>query len=146
MNGFYLPGRSVPVLLAAPLTAEVRTYRCVPTRITDGDTFTGDLQLGYGGLVATGRRMRFAGGNAWESRTEAGIAATANLKTRMPVGTALTVWLVSETADPHGRLLVTVRLDDGTDLIEQLIAQQWLARWNGRGTPPLPPWPREVAT
>jgi endonuclease YncB( thermonuclease family) len=146
---FYLADRSLSVQLSTPGLDETRTFRILTRRVIDGDTFVADMALGYGGLVATERRMRFAGGNARGTRgaekQPGGPEAALNLAGRLRAGFPATVRLVSETADPHGRLLVTVRLDDGTDLVEELIAQQWLAPWDGRGEPPLPPWPRTVA-
>lgn len=146
---FHLAGRPAPVLLTTPAPDEARTFRVAVRRIIDGDTFVADLALGYGGLSAGERRMRFAGGNARGTRgkekQEGGPEATLNLAGELRIGFPATVRIVSETADPHGRLLVTVRLDDGTDLIEKLIEEQWLARWDGRGEAPVPPWPRTVA-
>jgi endonuclease YncB( thermonuclease family) len=136
------------VRLETPSPDEAHTYRAVVRKVIDGDTFVADLALGYGGLVATERQMRLAGGNAREARgpdkQEGGPEAALNLAGRLRLGYGATVRVVSETADPHGRLLVTVRLDDGTDLVEELIARRWLARWDGRGDPPVPPWPRTV--
>lgn len=141
---FYLPELGGSVLLAAPKSNQVKTYKVVVKRVIDGDTFVADLHVGYGGLVVADRRMRLAGGNAREHNKLGGPEAAANLGQLLPVGALVTVQVVSETADPHGRLLVTVTLDDGTDLIGMLIEQQWLVPWDGRGPAPLPPWPRTV--
>lgn len=143
---FHLPGRVIPVPLSTPVPDETHTYRIVVARVVDGDTLIADLLLGYGGLSAANRRMRLAGCNAWERNTLAGAAAATHLVDRLPAGIEATVRVVSETVDPHGRLLVTVRLDDGVDLVEELIAQQWAARWDGRGVAPVPPWPRTVTS
>lgn len=144
MRLFQLPGEAGTVMLTAPKPNQVKTYPAVVKRVVDGDTIVADLVLGFGGLVASDRRMRFAGGNAQEHNKPGGPEATANLAGLLPVGAPVTVRVVSETADPHGRLLVTVTLGDMTDLVQYLIDQQWLAPWDGRGQAPLPPWPRTV--
>lgn len=140
---FFLPGGE-SVTLASPLLLESHIFRVTVKRVVDGDTFIGDLRTGYRKLVGEDERLRLAGCNAWEKETVAGQSALANLAKLLPAGMQLTVRLVSERPDQYGRLLVTVTLDDGTELVEELIAQQWSAPWDGRGKAPMPPWPRTV--
>lgn len=140
---FFLPGGE-PVALVSPLLLEQHIFRVTVKRVVDGDTFIGDLRTGYRNLVGEDERLRLAGCNAWEKATVAGQSALANLAKLLPAGTELTVRLASERPDQYGRLLVTVTLDDGTELVDALIAQQWAAPWDGRGVAPKPPWPRTV--
>jgi hypothetical protein len=56
------------------------------------------------------------------------------------------VTLTSVKPDKYGdRMLATIILPDGSDLVTSLIAEEWAAPWSGRGVKPLPPWPRTVS-
>jgi endonuclease YncB( thermonuclease family) len=148
-HGLWRLPNTVVRLVTPPPMPSLAVFLVQVAQVHDGDTFSGELQLRYGGLTVRGRRMRLAGCNAAELGTAAapnaaGQAAARNLRDLLRPGMYVTVGIVSETADPHGRLLVTVALPDGTDLVESLIATQWAARWDGHGTPPVPPWPRTV--
>ena len=89
--------------------------------------------------------IRLLGCNAAEHGTPGGDAATANLVGLLPVG--MTVLLSTVAADKYSRWDAGINLPDGTDLVQLLIAENWLAPWNGQGVKPVPPWPRpEAAT
>lgn len=124
-----------------------RPHFAYVTAVTDGDTFRADIDLdlhmGYWNFPVRLNRC-----NAWERSTEAGIAARDNLRALLPVGRRLVLatirdykyggefvaevfYFVDEEAEP-------------VNLIDELIAQQWLAPWDGQGSAPLPPWPRTV--
>lgn len=123
-------------------------YQSVVTEVHDADTIHVVPDLGFGvklhGTEQTidGIVIRFAGCNGAELGTPGGDAAAANLKTLLPPGTPVVLRTVSQ--DKYGRWDADVIEVDGTDLIAQLITDQWLAPWNGVGERPVPPWPREV--
>lgn len=119
-----------------------RIFAAWVTRVVDGDTIVCDIDLGLRSWLRD-YKVRLNGCNAWEISTEAGKAAHENLVGRLPVGTYLTLTFVKDYKY-GGEFVATPYLSDGTDLVQQLIAQQWLAPWNGRGTVPVPPWPRTV--
>lgn len=111
--------------------------------VHDGDTIRVSIDLGLN-VWAKSWSIRFVGCNAAELGTPGGDAAAANLKALLPPGTQVT--LKSVAYDKFGgRLDADVIEVDGTDLIQQLIAEQWLAAWDGTGTRPVPPWPRTVS-
>jgi endonuclease YncB( thermonuclease family) len=134
--------------------------RCKPSAVHDGDTFhipwidTGHAirvyPLGYDpddpkqapGVIA----VRLAGCNARELSMPGGPEARAALEQILGGGY---VKLETVTADAFGgrvdaRPYVPNGTDRGLDVIQALIGQQWLVPWNGRGSKPLPPWPRTV--
>lgn len=117
--------------------------------VHDGDTIHANIDQGLGtwnhGISARveGMAIRFIGCNAAELGTPGGDAAAANLTSVLPPGTQ--IWLRAAAWDKYGgRLDADVVEVDGTDLIQTLIDQQWLAAWDGTGTRPVPPWPRTV--
>lgn len=116
------------------------------TSVTDGDTIRADIDLdlrsGYWDFP-----IRLAGCNAHEKSTEAGIAARDNLRTILLPGTRVVLTTIKDYKF-GGEFVAKVFLieEDGslTDLVAELVAEQWLAEWDGRGTAPKPPWPRTV--
>ncbi len=110
--------------------------------VTDGDNFLDMVDQG----LETFRRLncRLNGCNAREHDEEGGPEATYNLTQTFLAYPEVTIQVIKY--DKYGpRHQVKVFLPDGTSLIEKLIAEQWLARWDGRGEKPVPPWPRTVA-
>lgn len=125
--------------------------------VTDGDTLKLAVLLGkargkdrdYGfhfrresGYLTLRYGFRLLGCNAAEHGTEAGAAATRNLRTLLPIGTV--VEILSVKNDKYSRYDAVIILPDGTNLVSKLITEQWAASWNGLGPKPLPPWPRTV--
>ena len=125
------------------VVADVVTATTNTPAVHDGDSFHVNLDLGLG-IWSNGLMVRFTGANAAEIGTPGGNAARDNLRTVLPVGTRLVLHSVAWDKF-GGRIDAEVFLADGTDLIAQLIAEQWLAAWDGTGTRPVPPWPRTVA-
>ena len=120
-----------------------RPHLATVTRVVDGDTIHCDidldLKLGYGDYP-----VRLEGCNAAEVSTDAGKAARDNLTAMLPAGTPVILTLIKDYKY-GGEFVAKVWLYDGTDLVAELIAEQWAAAWDGRGTAPVPPWPRTVA-
>lgn len=141
------------------------SYAATVIRVHDGDTLDAsidlglrtrrkDADLGFFLFIEKGKlrlhaNIRLAACNAAELGTPGGDAAAANLQALMPVGSACTVRshkpVMPIPADKYGnRWDADITLPDGTDLVPMLVAQQWLASWDGTGIKPVPPWPRRV--
>lgn len=120
-----------------------RPHFATVTDVIDGDTIRCDIDLDLR-FGANNYKVRLAGCNAWESATDAGKAARDNLKQRLPIGTEIVLTTIKDYKY-GGEFIARIWMMDGTDLIAQLIEQQWLAPWNGRGPAPTPVWPRTVA-
>lgn len=122
------------------------TYNATVLRVIDGDTIEVDVDFGFY-HHQTPTPVRLLGCNAWESSTEAGKAAKANLAELLPPGTP--VMLQTAKPDkyaPRWDADVLFRWRDmPTVLVGYLIADGWAAPWDGKGTAPVPPWPRTVA-
>lgn len=132
----------------------------VVTDIVDGDTLKATLFLGLGSeakdrdcgfhVYIESRRLvmhadlRLYGCNAAEHNTPGGAAAKANLIALLPLGSKIRIGTYGP--DKYGgRYDASITLPDGTDLVTQLVAEQWAAAWDGTGTKVVPPWPRTVA-
>jgi endonuclease YncB( thermonuclease family) len=120
----------------------------VVVRVVDGDSLHLNINLSTKPILgfdlwAYDVPGRLARCNAREVNEPGGPEARENLAATLPAGTAVLVRIVG-TDEYGGRRLVEVRLGDGTDLVADLVARQWLAPWNGRGPKPVPPWPRQV--
>lgn len=131
-----------------------RTGEALPAtvvRVVYGDTLhlsirLGTLDLGTEslGLYAEDEPVRLDGCNAAAKSTAGGAAAAANLTALLPPGTPVTATITGEYKF-GGEVVATIALADGSDLVTALIAQQWVAPWNGAGKQPVAPWPRTVA-
>jgi endonuclease YncB( thermonuclease family) len=127
----------------APGTRPAHVYAAVLGVGHDGDNVRADIDLGVDCWLA-GQSVRLAGCNARELHDAGGPAARLNMATAAPAGTV--VVLTSLKTDKYGgRYVGRIGLPDGTDLAARLIADGWAAPWDGRGTRPVPPWPRPVA-
>lgn len=116
-------------------------YAATVESVHDGDTITLDVDLGF--RVHIHVSVRLLGCNARELSQDGGKEARDNLRALLPAGTPLTIRSV--LVDKYGgRYDAQVILDDGTDLVATLIADQWLTTWDGTGARPLPVWPRTV--
>lgn len=148
------------------MSRDVRSYQASALSVHDGDTLTAsirlfrfpvwkrllkyitDRDLGFHIYIESGwlvlhAPIRLLGCNARELAQDGGLEAAANLRALLPVGTQVTLQTVA--ADKWGtRWDAAVTMPDGSDLVSGLIAQQWLAAWDGTGPKPVPPWPRTV--
>jgi endonuclease YncB( thermonuclease family) len=112
-------------------------YNATCIAVHDGDTFTLNVDLGFNVWHISPFRLR--GCNARELAQPGGIEARDYL-TGLLLGQALVIRSVKP--DKYGeRWDALVELPDGRDLTTFLVAQQWVAPWNGAGAQPLPPWP-----
>ena len=111
--------------------------------VHDGDTIYGRIDHGVGVETKGPGRwgFRIAGLNCRELAKPGGGEARDYLRSLVPVGARLPFESL-EWDKYGGRLDVRLSLPGVGDLAEHLIAEGWAARWNGRGTAPVPPWPR----
>jgi endonuclease YncB( thermonuclease family) len=117
-------------------------------RVVDGDTFTARVArtLDFGFHVATAmssvQRFRLNRSAAAPLATESGKGAAAALAGLLTAGPFL---LTSVGPYKYGdEWMAEVVLADGRNVTDVLVAEQWAASWNGRGSQPLPPWPRTI--
>ena len=122
------------------------TYWATVVSVHDGDTFTASLDLGFDLSFRTAVRLSRC--NARELSMPGGREARDNLAAVLAAAPAIT--LTSTTWDKFGgRIDADVELvhrDEAQDLVGKLVATGWAAPWDGKGTRPLPPWPREGNT
>ena len=119
-----------------------RAYVAVVDRIVDGDTIVCFIDLGL--RVTMQYKVRLLGCNAAELHTEAGKAAREHLLQRLPLDSMVILTMVKDYKY-GGEFVARVTLEDGTNLVQELIEDQWAAAWDGNGPAPTPPWPRSVA-
>jgi endonuclease YncB( thermonuclease family) len=118
------------------------TYAALVAHVHDGDTVDLDADLGFD--TRHFGSFRLLGCNARELAQPGGPEARDHLAALLPPG----VKVIAQSVKPDkfgGRYDAAITLPDGTDLVTQLIADQWAAAWDGTGTKPVPPWPRVVA-
>lgn len=121
-------------------------YFAVVRGVHDGDSVTVDLDLGLD-TWKHGLALRLYGCNARELKDPGGPEARDNLAALLPAGLRIVVRSYKSgrdlTDDKYGgRYDGRITLPDGRDLVALLIAEQWVAGWDGKGVRPLPPWPR----
>lgn len=116
-----------------------RTYPAVVERVIDGDTVQLNVDLGF--CVWCLQTFRLLGINAREHDMPGGPEATENLRAILAQPDVLTITSVKPDKF-GGRYDAAITLPDGRDLATLLVADNWAAAWDGRGTKPLPPWPR----
>lgn len=132
--------------MVAPSVPIPFRYNAWVNSVTDGDTIRVEVDWGFRRYDYT-VPIRLLGGAAREKREPGGAEAKEYLTALLPVGTPV----VLETADDDKfapRWLASVTyLRDGEprDLVTDLIADGWLAPWDGRGAQPKPAWPRQAA-
>ena len=123
-------------------------YTATVEKVVDADTIVALIDLGFSILHRV--NVRLWGCNAAEHGTPGGDAATAHLRTLLPVGTR--VGLRSKGADKYGgRSDASLLLADAAgaltvDLVTGLIADGWAAKWDGTGSKPVPAWPIPAKT
>jgi endonuclease YncB( thermonuclease family) len=119
-----------------------RPFVGIAVRVVDGDTVHFNIDKGMKEWILDWP-VRLNGCNAAEKSTDAGLAAKAYLETILVPFTQVTLLTIKDYKY-GGEYVADVYLPDGTNLVEKLIAEQWVARWDGNGKAPVPPWPRTV--
>lgn len=135
----------------------VRPYVAHVIGVTDGDTIRTDADMGLRNWEV-GYKLRLARCNAWDypkmidgalrGNAEAAAAAKANL-TDLLLGKMVYLHTVKDYKFGGEFVAEVILPGDAGDVnvIDKLIAEQWLAPWdgNGKGYEHVPPWPRTVA-
>lgn len=104
------------------------TVPCLVTRVVDGDTLKGKLDLGF--HISFDATIRLAGVDAAELSTDLGKDAKTFVSGLCPVYSVVTV--VSHSLDKYGRVLATVLLPDtGTSLSDELIRHGFGVPYDG---------------
>jgi endonuclease YncB( thermonuclease family) len=127
-----------------------RYYPAVVLDVIDGDTVRVFLDRGGDDWWRT--VLRLAAGNARESKDPGGGAARTHLAELVAPITALTVRelfdskrrgeVTSAGWDKYGgRIDGSLSVPGVGDVAARMIADGYMAAWNGVGTRPVPPWP-----
>ena len=112
-------------------------YNCTIARVVDGDTVDIDIDLGFGVWLKK-QRIRFFGIDTPESRTrdleekKYGLAAKKYVTDRMPVGSIQTLVTVKDGKGKYGRILGQFRMEDGSILNENMIAEHHAVAYHGQ--------------
>ncbi len=115
-------------------------YTAVVRRVVDADTIVLDVDLGFG-IWLRDQPFRLAGCNTRERSEPGGQEAYDYLTLLLPEGRPVLVRSIKH--DKYGgRYNALVELPSIGDLTEYLIRWGFAARWNGRGSKPVPVWPR----
>ena len=112
-------------------------YKCKIVKVIDGDTTDVDIDLGFGVWLKK-QRIRFFGIDTPESRTrdleekKYGLAAKKYVTDRMPVGSTQTLVTVKDGKGKYGRILGQFRMEDGSILNENMIAEHHAVAYHGQ--------------
>jgi len=112
-------------------------YKCKVNKVIDGDTVDVDIDLGFGVWLKK-QRIRFFGIDTPESRTrdleekKYGLAAKKYVTDRMPVGSIQTLVTVKDGKGKYGRILGQFRMEDGSILNENMIAEHHAVAYHGQ--------------
>ena len=101
-------------------------YRAIITKVYDGDTLTADVDLGFK-MCAKKIKLRLLGIDTPEVRSKDPDEKVAALRARDRVRELCLdkeVIIVSHKKGKYGRWLASVRVDDGVDLADLLIAER----------------------
>jgi micrococcal nuclease len=116
-----------------------RLYDAEVVRVIDGDTVELRVDLGFDSWHKGS--FRIYGINAREHDAPGGAEAVENLRKLLPVGSIVGIHSIKPDKF-GGRYDAIVTLKEGGVLADTLVEQSWAAPWDGKGTKPLPPWPR----
>ena len=103
----------------------------------DGDTTDVDIDLGFGVWLKK-QRIRFFGIDTPESRTrdleekKYGLAAKKYVTDRMPLGSTQTLVTVKDGKGKYGRILGQFKLEDGSILNDNMIAEHHAVAYHGQ--------------
>jgi len=105
-------------------------YPAFVSRVVDGDTVGAELtlinnDLGFGisaFQTITFKRMRLAGIDSPEPKTQAGANAKVHIESLLgPLPAKCVITTVKDRADGHGRYLAWITLPDGTVVNQQMV-------------------------
>jgi micrococcal nuclease len=113
-------------------------YSCKINKVIDGDTVDIDLDLGFN-IVLAGQRVRMVGVDTPESRTAdkeekaRGILSKKKLAQKLPVGSYQKINTQKPGAndDKFGRILGIFILEDGTNVNEWLVENNYAVKYLG---------------
>jgi endonuclease YncB( thermonuclease family) len=105
-------------------------------------TLTLNVDLGF--FVHVVVPFRIVGINARELAQPGGPEARDHLAALLPAGTEVTV--ASLKPDKFGSRWDAAITCSGGEVAAELVATQWAAAWDGTGTKPVPPWPRDPSS
>ena len=112
-------------------------YKCKIIKVIDGDTTDVDIDLGFGVWLKK-QRIRFFGIDTPESRTrdleekKYGLAAKKYVTDRMPLGSTQTLVTVKDGKGKYGRILGQFKLEDGSILNDNMIAEHHAVAYFGQ--------------
>ena len=112
-------------------------YKCVISRIVDGDTVDVDIDLGFG-IWLRKERVRIAGIDTPEKRTrdlvekQFGLAATAKAHELIPEGTDAIIRTRRDKAGKYGRTMGDFVLEDGTLYTDVMIESHHAVPYEGQ--------------
>jgi micrococcal nuclease len=112
-------------------------YKASVVRIVDGDTVLLDLDLGF--YMLARMSCRLAGLNCIELNQPGGSAAKTYLASLLPLDAEVVVKSVKP--DKYAGRFDAVLTLKGVNINNQMIADGYAAKWDGKGTRPVPPWP-----
>ena len=114
-------------------------YQCKLVSITDGDTVTVDVDLGF--AITFRQTLRVYGLNCRETHTKnptekaAGLSDKAFAESLLPIGVAVTIHShkADDPEEKYGRWLATIALPDGRDFAKTMIdAEHGAAYFGGK--------------
>ena len=112
-------------------------YKCKIIKVIDGDTTDVDIDLGFGVWLKK-QRIRFFGIDTPESRTrdleekKYGLAAKKYVTDHMPLGSTQTLVTVKDGKGKYGRILGQFKLEDGSILNDNMIAEHHAVAYFGQ--------------
>jgi len=112
-------------------------YKCKIIKVIDGDTTDVDIDLGFGVWLKK-QRIRFFGIDTPESRTrdleekKYGLAAKEYVKSHLPLGSIQTLVTVKDGKGKYGRILGQFKMEDGSILNENMIAEHHAVAYHGQ--------------
>ena len=112
-------------------------YKSKLIRVVDGDTVDVDIDLGFG-IWMLKERVRIMGIDTPESRTrdlvekKFGLAAKAYVQSYLPKGSDQTLITEKDATGKYGRILGQFRMEDGSILNENMIAEHHAVAYHGQ--------------
>jgi len=113
-------------------------YKCKVIKVIDGDTVDIDIDLGFN-VILSNQRVRLAGLDAPESRTTnleekpRGLLSKKKVEEQLAVGAWVKINTIKDDSnDKFGRILGEFILDDGTNVNNWLIENNYAVSYTGQ--------------